>query len=398
MATHTTNYNLEKPEASDPFGDFRQSYNDNLDIIDQNLGGGGGGHTIIDPNGSDMTQRAGLQFTGSCSVTDDAVNDKTVINISGGGGSFLLVITADPNKTVTATKDGTTLTATEVSTGIYEVEVTSSGVWTLSDGTNTATANVGVYNGELFRTPEGSTVTPTDDVSIWLACGGRTENYTTVAEVLSDSTCLLALLSNDNANDYLVRSTTWANTITADSSAMIDIGLNNYASNTLLSDNTWLTAICNSTYFESVLNVSVPTMTSNTTPEGVAFASSEFTTTKAYNAFDKSLSREWHSTANMPQYLGYEFPQAERILKVVLTTSTVGGPRVSKIQGSNDGSTWTDIGDFANCTATLTPYSVVYANQNSYKYYRLYATQSNYYSGNPYLTFVELQFYGRKDI
>lgn len=88
MATHTTNYNLEKPEASDQFGDFRQSYNDNMDIIDANLGGGGGGgHTIIDPNGSNMAQRAGLQFTGSCSVTDDSVNDKTVVNISGGGGS-----------------------------------------------------------------------------------------------------------------------------------------------------------------------------------------------------------------------------------------------------------------------------------------------------------------------
>ena len=89
MATQTTNYNLSKPEATDPFSQFRQSYNDNLDIIDANLGGGGGGggHTIIDPNGSDMAQRAGLQFTGSCSVTDDAVNDKTVVNISGGGGS-----------------------------------------------------------------------------------------------------------------------------------------------------------------------------------------------------------------------------------------------------------------------------------------------------------------------
>lgn len=43
MSTLTPNYNLEKPEASDPFGDFRTSYNSNMDIIDQNLGGGGGG-------------------------------------------------------------------------------------------------------------------------------------------------------------------------------------------------------------------------------------------------------------------------------------------------------------------------------------------------------------------
>ena len=42
MATQTTNYNLSKPDAGDQFSAFRQSYNDNMDIIDANLGGGGG--------------------------------------------------------------------------------------------------------------------------------------------------------------------------------------------------------------------------------------------------------------------------------------------------------------------------------------------------------------------
>ena len=86
MATQTTNYNLSKPEVTDPFSQFRQSYNDNLDIIDANLGGGGGsgGHTIIDENDTPMTQRTGLQFTGNVSVSDDAVNDKTVVDIKGG--------------------------------------------------------------------------------------------------------------------------------------------------------------------------------------------------------------------------------------------------------------------------------------------------------------------------
>lgn len=89
MATYTTNYNLEKPEATDPFGDFRQSYNDNLDIIDANLGGGGGGggHTIVDENGSTMPTETALQFTGNVSVTDDNVNGRTVVTILGGGGS-----------------------------------------------------------------------------------------------------------------------------------------------------------------------------------------------------------------------------------------------------------------------------------------------------------------------
>lgn len=86
MATHTTNYNLEKPEATDPFGDFRQSYNANMDIIDANLGGGGGsgGHTILDGDGNALPQEDDLQFTGACSVTDDNVNGRTVVDIKGG--------------------------------------------------------------------------------------------------------------------------------------------------------------------------------------------------------------------------------------------------------------------------------------------------------------------------
>lgn len=84
MATLTPNYNLEKPDATDEFKDFRQSYNSNMDIIDQNLGGGGGGgggHTIIDENGTSMTQRSGLHFTGNVEVTDDSVNDETDVDI-----------------------------------------------------------------------------------------------------------------------------------------------------------------------------------------------------------------------------------------------------------------------------------------------------------------------------
>lgn len=50
-------------------------------------GGGSGGHTIINPNDVSLTQRTGLQFTGNVAVTDDSANDKTVVNISGGGGS-----------------------------------------------------------------------------------------------------------------------------------------------------------------------------------------------------------------------------------------------------------------------------------------------------------------------
>lgn len=97
MATYTPNLNLYKPDASDPFGDFREKFNDNMDILDNGGGGGGGGHTIYDENGSAMTQRAGLEFTGSVSVSDDSVNDKTIVDILGGNvyGAFF-----DPDRVI----------------------------------------------------------------------------------------------------------------------------------------------------------------------------------------------------------------------------------------------------------------------------------------------------------
>ena len=118
MSTLTPNYNLIKPDSTDPFGDFRQDYNDNMDIIDANLGGGGGsgGHTIIDENDTPMTQRTGLQFTGNVSVSDDAVNDKTVVDILGGGGNVYGAF-IDPDRVVysgfTFDSNTQTWTATE---------------------------------------------------------------------------------------------------------------------------------------------------------------------------------------------------------------------------------------------------------------------------------------------
>ena len=79
MATYTPNLNLGKPESSDQFSAFRQLFNDNMDILD--TGGGGSGHTIEDGSGTAMTARANLQFVNCTSVTDDSVNDRTVVTV-----------------------------------------------------------------------------------------------------------------------------------------------------------------------------------------------------------------------------------------------------------------------------------------------------------------------------
>lgn len=107
MATYTPNYNLSKPESTDDYRDFLNSYGDNMDKIDNNMGGGGGGgHTIVDPTGTDMPQENKLQFTGAVSVSDDAVNGQTVVDVEGGGNYYLNTIYSTEEKKVGYWTDG----------------------------------------------------------------------------------------------------------------------------------------------------------------------------------------------------------------------------------------------------------------------------------------------------
>lgn len=127
MSQLTPNYNLILLEATDPLADFRAWYNATLTIIDNNLGGGGGGHTIVDPNDSDMPAEGKLQFTGNVSVTDDSGNGKTVVDILGGGGNVYGVF-IDTNHIITSgTYSGTfSYTATEDCAFRFVVSGTSS--------------------------------------------------------------------------------------------------------------------------------------------------------------------------------------------------------------------------------------------------------------------------------
>ena len=50
------------------------------EVVNDLIDGGSGGHTIQNSAGTDMTARTNLQFTGA-SVSDDAVNDRTVVDV-----------------------------------------------------------------------------------------------------------------------------------------------------------------------------------------------------------------------------------------------------------------------------------------------------------------------------
>ena len=246
-------------------------------------------------------------------------------------------------------------------------------------------------------------------VQTWLRSGGITDKtYTTLAEVLADTTTLSALIASHDASDYLVTAKGLIDGIVADATAMSYIGLNNYCTNTLLGDVDWCNGICNSTYFESVLNVKVPTMTSNTTPSGQVLYSSQGSPDDGYMAFDKNNSTQWSASQgnfNSTEYIGYKFTTSFKALLAKYTQRTLPGfstnDIVVKYQGSNDNSTWIDISDSfhvcMNAPSNPLTYSTLLSVLSNYNYYRLLYVSATLNNG-VYPTVAELQFYGREDV
>jgi hypothetical protein len=428
-------------------------------------------------------------------------------------GGLKLIVTCDANfagSVITCTDGTHTYQKTCPSSSPYEVEYEGlvAGTYIISGVaqgvTHSTTVVMSDVTESLYSTPEGSTVLPTDDIQILLHCAEIWDKaYTTLADLLADSTSLLAVTSDSNAVDYLVRSKTWieiasvpqmtsntapsgecigsgeatmgsdtyakwkafnssnslgwlndatnyyihandylgyvfprnANVVKAticllyegqanslsgkiqasddgttwtdasaefthissasntpqevnvtisgkryyrflcttglsnvhtwglklnfvgaegicdNSTAMTDIGANNYCANTLLADSDWCEGICNSEYFESVLNVKVPTMTSNTTPSGTCFGSSiTDASSDYYKAFDGNSNTQWASNSNnlitQGCYVGYQFPSAIKAICAKTWWGSVSSAHFQtyyKIQGSNDGSTWVDL-------------------------------------------------------
>lgn len=314
----------------------------------------------------------------------------------GGTGGLTLTVTCDSSfagLTITCTDGDTTLTKTCPSQSPYAVEfmLPNGGTWTISGQGASTTINV-IDSTELHVIPSGSSATPVNDIQTWLHCGNIWDkNYTTISEVLADATTLLALISSNNAADYMARSTTWASNVTANSTAMTYIGANNYCANKLLANSTWLSAICNSTYIESVLNVKVPTMTSNTTPSGQVLYSSQ-AANSAFRVFDGDNATSWQPQTGNDGYIGYMFtnPCVVKCIAYTPASNDVNRSLLGIFEGSNDGSTYTTIQNFNNQKPTESV-KLVLSNNTSYKYYRLNVKRSTAYD----TSIPTLQFYGR---
>lgn len=282
----------------------------------------------------------------------------------------------------------------------YTFTVHSAGTYTITvvEGSNTYTDTVEVTaTGQTFsKVVPYPADAPTGDINYWLWYGGINNtqgDYSSLADILADTTALSALMASQNAVDYLVINTSWASSITANEDAMTYIGLNNYASNTLLADSTWCNAICNSTYFESVLNVKVPIMTSNTTPEGECFASSVYQNEQPYRSFDGNQSTSG-MVNSQSGFVGYIFTDAVFIYKAVSNRQHIDGA-VTSLEASTDGTNWIKLCDF---TDTQTNVSETHTFMPSAKYDRYRFNIRNTNPNYGFARFFDGQLYGRKDV
>ena len=258
----------------------------------------------------------------------------------------------------------------------------------------------GVQPTVVFEdTPNGATVTPTDDVQTWLHCANIwNKSYTTISEVIADTTTLNTLISDNNAVDYMVRSTTWASDVCNNESAMTYIGLNKYCANILLNDDNWFASICESEYFEKVLNISVPRIQSDTNK--VDQSSFYNTDTKGFRVFDKNDSTIWNTADNEAsnQWVQYEFDTPIVVNKVFMKAITdtkwnqyTGFPKQFKIFGVDDvGEHEVYSGENPNASSGV-EYTYNFKNDTPYKKYKLFAI-SNF--GLKYVIMARLQFYG----
>ena len=370
----------------------------------------------------------GKNTTYTISVTVDGVSktDSVTTSSTSGQSSSVTIQFGTINVTyendfrgvsITCTLGGTTITKTAPSAGnTMTFYPPLTGQWTISGTVGgvpySTTANVTSLSTpvsvNLETIPNGSTATPTDDIQKWLACAGiKDKAYTTLTQVLGDSETYNALLGDSNACAYMKRSTTWSTDICASQYAMNLLGQYDTACDALLSDSTWASAIVNSTYFESVLNVKVPAMTSDTTPSGEVISNGQYDTNEAsWKAFDKNTGTCWSSSSidyDGTSYIGYKFASPNKMHLAQFTQRNLSYTQVDvtiKYQGSNTGNSndWHDISD----TYTIKPwvngtqqvYSHALYGTTDYQYYRcVYLSVAG--STPVYPTCTELQFYGR---
>jgi len=147
----------------------------------------------------------------------------------------------------------------------------------------------------------------------------------------------------------------------------------------------------------------VPTMTSNTTPEGEVSTSSEQSGYEGYNAFDGDTTNTgdgWVTPAGTTSgWLQYKFTSPKAIGKYKIMSQVSDNVAIDRcpkdwtFEGSNDGASW----DVLDTRTGITNWvqnefsEFIFDNTTEYQYYRINVTANN---GASYLAIGELELIG----
>jgi hypothetical protein len=206
-------------------------------------------------------------------------------------------------------------------------------------------------------------------------------SQTAMNAVANSQTAMNAVANSQTAMNAVANSQTAMNAVANSQTAMNAVANSQTAMNAVINSQTALNVIRNNTtawntFINSTINVKeVPTMTSNTTPEGVASASSIYSSSYgAFKAFDKNTGTYWQAGGDAPQWIQYQFVSPVFVHTITLTGYSSSGngynPNSITIQASNDGSTFTDIQTF-NQEFTSTATTLYIAKQGYYRYWRV---------------------------
>ncbi len=127
--------------------------------------------------------------------------------------------------------------------------------------------------------------------------------------------------------------------------------------------------------------MSIPLMTSDLTPSGVASVSSstsQFGGLGAYGAFDRNGNTFWESSSTSGSWLSYQFPTAKIIKRYgfFILFNIAQSPKTWTFEASNNGSTWTTLDTQTNFTTSASAFFTfdISSNVTSYLYYRINVT------------------------
>lgn len=224
------------------------------------------------------------------------------------------------------------------------------------------------------------------------------ESNKNLEEILEDEALLGKLLTTDESIDFIIKNKNeFMEKFISNPNVMTKIANSEKMMDRIVNDSNWANEILNNENSIKILDesnpITVPYMTGYTTPKGQVIYSSEYSSGHpAYYPFHSR--RDWESTSNFPQYIGYKFEKPVWVYKCFIFYSNDGAAREMKLQKSDNGIDWTDVfNDFTYVNTDEKATDVINSKENVGRatYWRLYIEKST----GKTVDMQDIQFYGK---